>query len=312
MNPQRSKLPNGQQHFAWGPIDLVIGVQAECNHHKDLIEQAHDHAWARFQHILPELVAELSTLKQAVRSGTNNPLNGTIARSMWQACQPFLPQFITPMAAVAGAVADEIIQSYQINGIRKAWVNNGGDIAVHLAPHQTIPIGVCADAYRAHDNLQTSGTFNLDGQLTIAFKDPVRGIATSGWQGRSFSMGIADSVTVLANTAACADAAATIIANAVNVNDDRIVRRRACDVKDDSDLGESLITAHVPTLEFEVIEYALENGLMVAQALKDQGLIWGAILSCQQQVHYVQDTSDAIPIHMMSMTPPSTIALPVI
>ena len=61
-----------------------------------------------------------------------------------------------------------------------------------------------------------------------------------------------------------------------------------------------------------MIEHALENGLMVAQALKDKGLIWGAILSCQQQVHYVQDTSDAIPIHMMSMTPPSTIALPVI
>jgi len=312
MNPQRSKLPNGQQHFAWGPIDLVIGAQAELHHQEDLIEQAHDNAWKRFQHILPELISELSTLKQSVRAGTHNPLIGTIARSMWQACQPFLPDFITPMAAVAGAVADEIIKNYQIDGIGKAWVNNGGDIALHLAPNQTIPIGICTDSYRARDHIQNWGTFNLDGQLTISYKDPVRGIATSGWQGRSFSMGIADSVTVMARTAACADAAATIIANAVNVDDVRIIRRKACDVKDDSDLGESLITTHVPTLEFEVIEHALENGLIVAQALKDQGLIWGAILSCQQQINYVNDKSDSIPISMMSMPHHSSIAAPII
>jgi ApbE superfamily uncharacterized protein (UPF0280 family) len=312
MNPQRTKLPNGQQHFAWGPIDLVIGAQSEFHYQVDLIEQAHDNAWTRFQDILPELISELSTLKQSVRAGAHNPLSGTIARSMWQACQPFLPKFITPMAAVAGAVADEIIKSYQIDGLRKAWVNNGGDIAVHLAPNQTIPIGICADSYRARDNIQKWGTFNLDGQLTISYKDPVRGVATSGWQGRSFSMGIADSVTVMARTAACADAAATIIANAVNVDDVRIIRRKACDIKDDSDLGESLITTHVPTLEFEVIEHALENGLIVAQALKDQGLIWGAILSCQQQVNYVNDKRNSMPINIMSMNHLSSNAAPII
>jgi hypothetical protein len=312
MNPQRTKLPNGQQHFAWGPIDLVIGAQSEFHYQVDLIEQAHDNAWTRFQDILPELISELSTLKQSVRAGAHNPLSGTIARSMWQACQPFLPKFITPMAAVAGAVADEIIKSYQIDGLRKAWVNNGGDIAVHLAPNQTIPIGICADSYRARDNIQKWGTFNLDGQLTISYKDPVRGVATSGWQGRSFSMGIADSVTVMARTAACADAAATIIANAVNVDDVRIIRRKACDIKDDSDLGESLITTHVPTIEFEVIEHALENGLIVAQALKDQGLIWGAILSCQQQVNYVNDKRNSMPINIMSMNHLSSNAAPII
>ena len=45
----------------------------------------------------------------------------------------------------------------------------------------------------------------------------MRGIATSGWRGRSFSLGIADAVTVLAATAAEADAAATVIANAVDL-----------------------------------------------------------------------------------------------
>jgi ApbE superfamily uncharacterized protein (UPF0280 family) len=308
MNPQRSQLSNGQQHFAWGPIDLIIGAQAHCVENEKLVEQAHDRAWVKFQGILPELVQELSMLKQEIQTDTINPFKGSIARSMWQACQPHLPYFITPMAAVAGAVADEMIKSYQTNSIRKAWVNNGGDIAVHLAPNQSIPIGICADADRAYDKLQSSSSFTLDGQFTISASDPVRGIATSGWQGRSFSMGIADSVTVLAHNAACADAAASMIANAVNVEDSRILRRRASDVKDDSDLGERLITVHVPTLEFDLIEQAIENGQLVAQALKDQGLIWGAILSCQQQVNYVMDRQYPMPVKLMNMTDPLTSA----
>jgi len=309
MNPQRSQLQNGQQHFSWGPIDLVIGAQADFGNHENFIQQAHDDAWSRFQNILPELVKELSALKQAIRASENNPFDGHIARNMWQACRPFSAHFITPMAAVAGAVADEMIKSYQIYDIHKAWINNGGDIAIHLAPNQVIPIGICADSYLANDNLQQLGSFTLDGQLTISTKDPVRGIATSGWQGRSFSMGIADSVTVLAHNAACADAAATIIANAVNVEDVRILRRRACDVKDDSDLGEHLITVYVPTLEDELIEHALDNGLMMAQTLKEQGLIWGAILVCQQQVKYVMDMQDPLPTNILSMTNPATIAV---
>jgi uncharacterized protein len=78
-----------------------------------------------------------------------------------------------------------------------------------------------------------------DAQCEIDFDIPVRGIATSGWRGRSFSRGIADSVTVLAKTAAMADAAATVIANAVNVVHPGIVRRPACDIRDDSDWGTS-------------------------------------------------------------------------
>src|SRR5207253_11171729 len=57
-----------------------------------------------------------------------------------------------------------------------------------------------------------------------------------------------DLVTVLARTAAQADAAATVIANAVDLDDPRIERRPACELKDDSDLGELLVTADVPRL----------------------------------------------------------------
>ena len=88
----------------------------------------------------------------------------------------------------------------------KAYVNNGGDIALHLAPG-------AVDATPA-----IAGTgHGLADRVIIRADDPVRGIATSGWRGRSFSLGIADAVTVLARTAAEADAAATMIANAVDL-----------------------------------------------------------------------------------------------
>jgi hypothetical protein len=162
--------------------------------------------------------------------GNDCPLRGRIARRMWAAVHPFSEVFITPMAAVAGAVADEIIECYRHEGISRAAVNNGGDIALHLAPGSAFNIGVFSDL-AAFTPWQSAGTVDCDAHLSLSNSLPVRGIATSGWRGRSFSLGIADSVTVLASTAAEADAAATIVANAVNVRNEGIVRRPACELK---------------------------------------------------------------------------------
>ena len=41
--------------------------------------------------------------------------------------------FITPMAAVAGAVAEEVLGAMmRAAELERAYVNNGGDIALHL------------------------------------------------------------------------------------------------------------------------------------------------------------------------------------
>jgi hypothetical protein len=39
-------------------------------------------------------------------------LRGVVARRMWQAVRPYRAGFITPMAAVAGAVAQELVAAY--------------------------------------------------------------------------------------------------------------------------------------------------------------------------------------------------------
>jgi len=227
MQAQRKPMDAQRWHFQHGPIDLVINADGDAAAHTS----AHEAAWQRFEQILPELVQELPQLRLAVSgNATDCPLKGPVARRMWQACKPFANDFITPMAAVAGSVAQEIIACYQRPGIARAWVNNGGDIAMHLTPGQSLKVGLYADIARL-DAAQLQDQLLLDGQFSVKAAMAVRGVATSGWRGRSFSLGIADSVTVLARTAAQADAAATVIANAVNVNDARVQRAPAASLK---------------------------------------------------------------------------------
>ena len=285
MQAQRALLSNGRWHFQHGPIDLVIGADGDAT----AVSAAHAAAWARFQAVLPELVAELRALRMPVFGPC--PLRGVIARRMWDACRPFHAQFITPMAAVAGAVAQEVIASYARDGVRRAWVNNGGDIALHLAPGAAVRVGLVADLARFDP---VDGVPHVDTDFEVSSALPVRGIATSGWRGRSFSLGIADSVTVLARTAAMADAAATVIANAVNVDDARIERRAANTLKDDTDLGELAVTVAVPPLRAEQVQSALQAGRRRALELQRAGLIHAALLVCQDRAAGVEAGNGAM------------------
>jgi ApbE superfamily uncharacterized protein (UPF0280 family) len=274
MSAQRQLLPGQRWHFQHGPIDIVIGADGETR----ALDEAHEAAWRRFATVLDELVSELPQLREPVSGRC--PLYGVVGRRMWQACHPYCGGFITPMAAVAGAVAQELIACYERPGITRAWVNNGGDIALHLAPGESVRVGLFADLAR-FDPGQGARGLRTDGDFSVHSSLPVRGIATSGWRGRSFSLGIADSVTVLARTAARADAAATVIANAVNIDDARVQRRPARELKDDSDLGELAVTVDVPALGEAAAQQALRAGLLRARQLQAADLIWSAVLVCQ-------------------------------
>jgi len=299
MQAQRAPLSDGRWHFQHGPIDLVIDADGDAA----ALADAHAAAWRRFETVLAELVAELVLLRRPVRGPC--PLQGVVARRMWWACHPFHSVYITPMAAVAGAVAQELIAAYAREGVRRAWINNGGDIALHLAEGESVSVGVVSDisqespfglslskpSCRCANGTSTSslraqlgGRTQGDASFVVDASMPVRGIATSGWRGRSFSLGIADSVTVLAKTAAMADAAATIIANAVDASDPRIERRPANELKDDCDLGDLLVTVDVPPLPADTVCAALERGRRRARELQRDGLIHSALLVCQQQV----------------------------
>jgi len=255
---QAALLPGGRLHLNDGPIDLIISADGEAVE----VALALAAARGRFADILDELCAELPLLRAPVAA----PPSGVIALRMWAATRPHAARgFITPMAAVAGAVAEEVLAAMTgAARLERAAVNNGGDIALHLAPGTSYRIGL----------IDRPDKPSLLGSAVIASTSAVRGIATSGWRGRSFSLGIADAVTVLARTASEADATATIIANAVDLpGHPAIIRVRADSIKPDSDLRHRLVTCGVGPLTPREIATALAGGFAVAQDLRRAGLI---------------------------------------
>lgn len=265
MAPAQARLlADGRRlHLHHGPIDLIVEAFAAP------VERAaaYRRIIARFATMLEELVAELPDLRRPA-AAVPRPFRGATARRMEQAVCPLASDFITPMAAVAGAVADETLAALVAGGgIEKAYVNDGGDIALFLSPGQSIRAAV-------------AGTGNgFADRLVVHAADPVRGIATSGWRGRSHSLGIADAVTVLAKSAADADAAATIVANAVDLpGHPAVTRVPACSLSPDSDLGDRLVTYRVGALGRAEIAAALDRGRAVAERLRGAGLIEAAAL----------------------------------
>jgi ApbE superfamily uncharacterized protein (UPF0280 family) len=213
-------------------------------------------------------VEELPALRSAA-SPLARVFHGVTAQRMEAAVAPLAGEnFLTPMAAVAGSVADEIL-GVMVSGrtLEKAYVNNGGDSALFLAPGQSMRLAIAGTGKGFGD------------RITVRTEDAVRGVATSGWRGRSFSLGIADAVTVLARSGAAADAAATIIANAVDLPGHPAVRREAASsLAPDSDLGDRLVTTDVGTLSEEEAAEALESGLAMAEKLCQRGLIEASAL----------------------------------
>jgi ApbE superfamily uncharacterized protein (UPF0280 family) len=273
------RLQGGRLHLQHGPIDAILRAWGEAA----AVDAAERAAAARFATILQELVAELPALRRAVTQ--DSAVQGAVARRMLAACRPFARRgvFVTAMAAVAGAVADELLAAMRAAapGLRKAFVNDGGDIALHAAPGEVLTLGMVARP--------DPGAARFDGRVMLGGADGVGGIATSGRHGRSFSLGIADAVTVLARDAATADAAATLIANAVTLDSAAIARAPASSLDPDSDLGDRLVTVAVGRLAAAEAAQALDAGLACAQAWVDAGLIRAAALRLAGQSRIAGD-----------------------
>jgi ApbE superfamily uncharacterized protein (UPF0280 family) len=272
---QQVLLADGKRlHLQDGPIDLVVqafGVPGD-------VQRAYAAAAARMSTLLDELCQELPHLRRAAPQ----PLHGAVARRMSRAVLPYCSEnFITPMAAVAGAVADEVLAAIcAAASLERAYVNNGGDIALHLSPGTSFTAGVVSRPDRPA----------LDGGLRVESASPTRGIATSGWAGRSFSLGIADAVTVTAATAAAADAAATMIANATNLaGHPAISRAAASSIDPQSDLGERRVTVAVGALTNAEKVQALEAGAALAQTYLAAGFITGAAIYVQNEAKVIAE-----------------------
>ncbi len=268
--PAARMLPDGRRlHLQHGPIDLIVGATGPDAE----VRAAYALAVDRFQDVLDRLVDELPLLRSPIAAPRPRP-KGPVARRMVAAVWPHRAVFVTPMAAVAGAVADEMLAAMTAGPkLETACVNNGGDIAVHLVDGARLRLGVVGEI----DNPA------IDATAVLTAESPVRGVATSGWRGRSRSFGIADAATVLARSAAAADAAATLIANAVSADHPAIARAPAADLDDNTDLGTRAVTTAVGALDPETLSAALDRGAGCAAEMIEAGHAIAAMLVLRQE-----------------------------
>ncbi len=273
MQPVAAILPcRTRLHLQHGPIDLVIGADGDR-------AAAFAAAQARFETVLEELVQELPLLREPLVQSSVQP-EGAIARRMDAAARPLSDVFVTRMAAVAGAVADTVLDAMcAAASLNRAYVNNGGDIALHLEEGATFTTAIADHLGRPL------------GRIQISAEDNIGGIATSGRHGRSLSLGIADSVTVLALSAARADVAATLIANAVDLPEDpRILRQPASDLQPDSDLADTPVVTNCDELSLSEIHQALRAGQARAFQYQQSNRITGAALFLQGESSLIGPT----------------------
>jgi ApbE superfamily uncharacterized protein (UPF0280 family) len=285
--PIMQRLAGNRLHLSHGPIDVVVKAWGTAA----AVRAAYAAAWQRFSSILPELCDELGQLRRPMHEAP--VVTGRVACRMAEACRPFRNVFVTPMAAVAGAVADELLAAMTTAApLQRAFVNDGGDIAVLASEGHALNIGIAGEYSRGPLPV-INGSAEIDAQCGVG------GIATSGARGRSFSLGIADSVTTLARNAATADVAATLIANAVNVDSPAVLRRPARELDPDSDLGDHRVTYCVGELTTREIAEALARGAEQAAAYLRRGLVAAAALMLAGETHTLS-----------SPRRPSRIALP--
>lgn len=249
-----------------GPLRLVLKAYTNGELNNAFSVQAADHAFS----CLEQLAREYRSLQ--VRHGLiEKPPTGDLAREMFESVAAIGDADLTPMAAVAGTVADSVAAWLITHGAEKAIVDNGGDIAIRISPQvgeESIRVGLRPDVGSAH----------ISHRIVTRAEQRSWGINTSGLGGRSLTRGIASAVTAFAATSSRADAAATAIANACFVRDPAIIQVPANSQDPNTDLGQTLVTTHVGSLDDEIAGKALENGLQRATELVDKGHIDGAML----------------------------------
>ncbi len=255
--------------FNVGPATLVVKGE------KDGKDFAFDRPAvnAKIEEILVDIRECLPVVRQRAWRIKNTSLLTPVARKMIEAAKGVDPETLTPMAAVAGAVADELKEYLKQEGLELISVNNGGDIAVYNGRAKPVTIGI-GDI---RNNGPTPYVLRVEDWADF-------GVATSGFGGRSFTLGLADIVTVVAPSAPLADAAATFICNQTNVADGSIVRQRAADIDPLTDIPEEWVTVQIGRLSRQAVREALSGGCSTAERLKSEGKITEALILLQGEM----------------------------
>ena len=249
-----------------GPTSLVIIGEMDGKPYefqKELLVE-------KVNSLLAEIREFLPVLKQKAYKIKNTKHMPDVPKKMVEAVKTIDEASLTPMAAVAGSVADGIKEFLRNEGLDLVSVNNGGDISIFNKKAKGLKIDI-GDIHTGE-----SSPYLLNIEQLIDF-----GLATSGFGGRSFTLGLADIVTVIAATGAVADAAATFICNCTNTESKQITRKKASEIDPLTDIPDDNVTFKIGQLYKHDILKALDNGLGIAANLKYKKHIYDATIKLQ-------------------------------
>lgn len=258
-----------------GPMWLGISVWTEGKSNLALARVGAEKAFV----LLEELARFNSLISQNITRLQAKDISSSVVQRMIMSVRCMADETMTPRAAIAGSVADEVANTiFRFGHVSKVIVNNGGDIAIRLRGEESVKTGIMLDRFKR----------DCSYIITIDASSKIGGIATSGLGGRSFTKGIASAATAVASTASLADAAATLLANATTVDDDLIKRKLAEDIYPDTDIPGHWVTTTVGNISQSKIKEALDKGLAKVNELQQRGLIVGAVLAVKGQVRITE------------------------
>jgi uncharacterized protein len=262
-------LQNGKVLAEYGPMRLVIAASIGKVVQTEAAVRAAEESFGFFERVARHR-GSLGRKSLECRDKISDPLVLRMIESVVQVGD----EDLTPMAAVAGTIADEVAEFLSSRGMTKVVVDNGGDVAVKLRGDEPLSVGIRPDV----------GHAKISHVLALTSDSQSWGVATSGLGGRSLTRGTASAVTTLAKTASLADAAATAVANASFVEDAHVVQRSAEQVDPYTDIPGIPVTVGVGTLNEAVKIIAVEQALKRAQDLISREVILGAFVSVQGRV----------------------------
>jgi len=255
-------LDGGQILAECGPMRLVIAAWLGGIPQRELCIRAAEEAFLLLERIARQRRL-LSRLYRAVPGDLEDFLAMKMIRSVLA-----VDEALTPMAAVAGTIADGVAAFLSRRGMTKVIVNNGGDVAIGTGPGVSVNVGIRPD-------LAQSGIEDI---LTLGDERPSWGVATSGLEGRSLTQGVASAATIIAGSASLADAAATCVANASYVEDETVIRRPAEELDEQTDIPGIAVTIQAGPFTEEKKDLALSGAMNKAEEFINKGLIFGAYI----------------------------------
>jgi len=278
QRPEGKRWMNYRTNIQWldggrilaecGPMRLVIAAWLGGIPQRELCIRAAEEAF-----LLLERIAQHRRLLSHCYQEVPDDLGNFQALKMIRSVLA-VDQTLTPIAAVAGTIADGVAAFLSRRGMTRIIVNNGGDVAIRTGPGESIKVGI-------RPALSHSDIADI---LTLGDERPSWGVATSGLEGRSLTRGVASAATIIAGSASLADAAATSVANASYVDDETVIQRPAEELDEQTDIPGIAVTIQAGPFTEEKKDRALSGAMKNAEALINKGLIYGAYVAVDGKI----------------------------